>query len=68
MQMLVRLLWIPCSRSVDDLLGWSKALTGGKCMDMMLGLCGLAHDAKKSEDGMRNMLALGHWTGFITRK
>ena len=30
-------------------------------MDVMLGLCGLAPDAKKSEDGKRNMLALGHW-------
>ncbi len=64
MQMLVRLLWIPCSRYVDDFLGCSKAglvFTGGKCMDVMLGLCGLAPDAKKSEDGKRLMLALGHW-------
>ncbi len=64
MQMLARLLWIPCSRYVDDFLGCSKAgrvFTGGKCMDVMLGLCGLAPDAKKSEDGKRNMLALGHW-------
>ncbi len=30
-------------------------------MDVMIGLCGLAPDAKKSEDGKRNMLALGHW-------
>ncbi len=63
-QMLIRLLWIPCSRYVDDFLGCSKAglvFAGGKCMDVMLGLCGLALDAKKSEDGKRNSwpLAIG---------
>ncbi len=30
-------------------------------MDVMLSLCGLAPDTRKSEDGKQAMLALGHW-------
>ncbi len=54
---------MPCSRYVGDFMGCSKvgvAYSGGKCMDVMLGLCGLAPCKRKSEDGKLEMLSLGH--------
>ena len=63
-QALVRLLKVPCSRYVDDFLGYARAglrWHGGRCMDVLLELLGFATDTKKSQDDMGEMVGLGHW-------
>ena len=60
---LIGLLRVPCPRYVDDFLGCSRqglAWHGGRCMDVLVELIGVATDAKKSQDDRSEMMALAH--------
>ena len=57
------MLKVPMARYVDDFLGGSRkhlVRIGGRCLAVMLGLCGLAPGKKKSEDDAQAMVGLGH--------